>query len=48
MIHVIIWFVMCTAAIATLAGSAWAAAFLAIMTLVGLFCQVAVAVGKRI
>lgn len=48
MIALLLWLVMTTAAIFTLAGSQSAAVFLAIMTLVGLFAQLAIAVGKAL
>lgn len=48
MIARLLWMVMAAAAIFTLTGSQFAAVFLAIMTLVGLFAQLAIAVGKAL
>lgn len=48
MIALLLWMAMAAAAIGTLAGSQFAAVFLAIMTLVGLVAQMAIAIGKAL
>lgn len=48
MITLVVWVIMAIIAIMTLAGSQAAAYVLAIATLVGLFIQLAVAVGKAL